>query len=197
MKKIVLICFILLTSGCSRNKFETELKKRSIPVTFDNFFELKSLSEDPFIIIGENSEKGIVIKINVREIKNDVDSAVKKNLQQILSQYQFSMAPYPGQLTTALTCGSAKHPQLTEEHGLSILNTFANERLALSICDEDDFVFKVKTAYFQTSDNKLLIVDLYQKKDDQSKISQQVLGVNFKELKFVSLKPFSPILKKN
>lgn len=124
------------------------------------------------------------------------EEEIKKSLMLILSQYEFTMAPYPGQITAATNCGTTYRPKMFQKDGLSYLRTYANDRMALSICNSDEYKYVLTTSYFLNKENKsLLIVDFYQghHKDDEKEI--RLLRENFNNFRNVDLQTFKNILK--
>lgn len=121
---------------------------------------------------------------------------IKKSLVLILSQYEFSMAPYPGQITAATNCGSSFRPKLVREGALTYLKAFANARLALSICASDGYKYNLSTAYFVNKENSILIIaDYYQQSPASSGRERKLFNENFKNFKNVDLSPFSTLLQ--
>jgi hypothetical protein len=189
--KLLTLILILILSSCSKSEFDNLLDKNNIPLNFDGDFSLKSISTDPFILIGENLKNKDIIKIHTKDI-NSLEIAkqeIKKNILLIQSQFEFTLAPYPGQITAASNCGEKFKPQISTFQNLNFLNVFANERLALSICDSDIFYYHVLTSfYLDSSKKKLIIVDYYyrENKDRVLKLFHskfnKLLNINFAEI---------------
>ncbi len=198
MKKIIWPMLFLVFFSCARNDFDQALKQQSLPIDFEGLFTLKSFSPGPFILIGESIENKGLIKINVRPIPNDstLDKELKKQIVRIASQFQFSMAPYPGQLTQAINCGKRFQPRIIKENKISIIKAFANKRLALSICQSDEFSYDLITAYFlDAKSNQLISVEIYQSNLNSSKWSYGILSKYFNEYQSVSLDQYESLFK--
>ncbi len=198
IKLSILLALWMLASACTGNKFEEAIHENSLDITFDSFFNLKSVSRDPLIIIGENAEKKLIIKFNIKSLKNKKpEEEIKRTLIRLLSQYQFSMAPYPGQLTTAIKCGSKYHPQIRELSKISSIVSFTNERLAVSVCDEEVHSYQQTTVFLiDALKKRLIIVDIYQHKELEEFTSQKLLSKYFINSDIVDLSEFNQLFKK-
>lgn len=189
----------LFLAACSRNEFDNLLRDHKTSLNFDGQFSVKSLTDKPLIILGENQQNKQLLKIHIKPAA-DLNSArdeVKKSLFLMMGQYEFSLAPYPGQITTAVNCGTDFKPVLIENGPASLIKAYANERLALSICKEDDYFYQIYTSYFFNEDEKqLLTVDYYQPKETaKDALAVNFFSENFKELKTINLKEFSNLLR--
>jgi hypothetical protein len=183
----IFLCFFLL--ACARNDFDTFL---------NNNFTIKTKSTIPLILLGKNSTGNQLLKINIKHVQNynDALAEIKKSLFLILSQYEFTMAPYPGQITTAINCGSTFHPKLNYKDNVYYISAYANERLALSICQGDMYSFYVSTTYFfDSSSNQLLTIDYYQNKNGKQEDPIKFFNKYFTNLTNINLSEFKDLLK--
>ncbi|MBC7538054.1 MAG: hypothetical protein H7281_04490 [Bacteriovorax sp.] len=184
--------FFLLLS-CSRNNFDSFLKENKTKLDFNSTFQVKTKSSVPLFVLGENISKEQLLKINIKHVKdnNKALDEIKKSIFLIVSQYEFTMAPYPGQITVATNCGTALHPKLNYKNNVYYISSFANERLALSICQGDEYSLIVSTAYFyEPSTNLLLSVDFYQKKNIFNTDPSIFFKDHFKEINNINLSRF-------
>lgn len=189
----------MLLISCSRNEFDNVLRDHKTTLDFDGRFSVKSVSDKPLIVLGENLQQKELIKIHIKTV-SDLAAAkeeVKKSLFLMMGQYEFSLAPYPGQITTAVNCGTDFKPARIEKENVMFIKAYANERLALSICKEDDYFYQIYTSYFLNEDHKqLLLVDYYMEKsaanDDKA---AAFFAENFKSLKSIDLKEFASLIR--
>ncbi|MFA6238499.1 MAG: hypothetical protein WC635_14290 [Bacteriovorax sp.] len=191
---ICLFCFW----ACSINDFDAFLKSNNVNLNFNGSFTVKSKSSTPLILLGENQSSKQLLKINVRQVKNYAEALaeVKKSIFLIVSQYEFTMAPYPGQITIASNCGLEFHPKLNIINEVYYITAYVNERLALSLCKSDGYSYSVSTAYFHDADkSQLLTVDFYQSKDVPQIASDNFFRINIKNVKNINLAEFSNLIK--
>jgi hypothetical protein len=195
----LLIAF--LGSCQNKNHPATDVEKffqeNQVKVSLDDSFALKSKSDQLHLILAENKARGELVKVHIKNVKNhnEVIEEIKKTIVLLLSQFEFTIAPYPGQITDAANCGTKYHPRSSQKDGLDFLTMYSNERLALSICDSDDVNYKIET-YFYTnlSENQLLIVDYYQNKNGANNSSMSMKDV-FKNYQNVHLDIFKNIIQ--
>lgn len=163
MKLFQLILFVLFVS-CSKSEFDTKLSETGINLKFEKEFQLKSYNQFPFILIGENTKNSSQLKIQIKKVKSldEANDEVKKAIFLTNSQYEFSLAPYPGQITDAASCGKSKKPSANKFSNINIIKKYTNSRLALSICDTDPSNFIMYTSFFyDKNSSNLIIVDYY------------------------------------
>lgn len=195
--KYILLC-LLIISCAAKNEYDDFFSTQNIPLNFNSEFQVRSKSLTPLLILGENSTKTELLKVHIKPIKDSQNAMeeIKKSLVLILSQYEFSMAPYPGQITAATNCGTTFRPKLVREGRLTYLKAFANARLALSICAADGFNYNLSTAYFVNKENSILIIaDFYQQPPASPGKEIKLYNENFKNFKNVDLSPFSPLMR--
>lgn len=163
MKLILFLSMIFLIS-CSQSEFDTKLSETGIKSNFNNEFQLKSYNQFPFILIGKDKDDKVQLKIQVKKVKSveEANAEVNKAVFLTNSQYEFTLAPYPGQITDAANCGVTKKPQKIKVEKFNFIKKYTNERLALSICDTDPSSYTLFTSYFyDKSSSNVIIVDYY------------------------------------
>lgn len=168
-------------------------------LNFHGRFNVKSVGDSPLIALGENADKNELIKINIKS-SPDINAAseeVRKSLFLIMGQFEFNLAPYPGMITTAANCGNEFKPVVVQFEKISAIRAFANQRLALSICKEDDYFYQLYTSYFYNEkEHQLISVDYYQTKNQNASISANKFFLdNFKELHNIDLNSYQAIIK--
>jgi hypothetical protein len=195
IKKLFLIFFLL---SCSNSELDNFFKENNVHLSLGDSFLVKTKSLRPLIVLTENSKQNELLKINIKAVKNYEQAFLeaKKTIILIVSQYEFTMAPYPGQITVATNCGTALHPRLIDRGNLNVITAFANVRLALSICEGDDYQYKVATSFFVNSENnQLLIVDYYYNKLSNEAVSLKFFKDNFKNYKNINLADFKDLIR--
>lgn len=153
-------------------------------------FVIKTKNQQPLLVLAENKSSEEMIKIQIKAVKDypDAFKEVKKSIILIASQFEFTMAPYPGQITEATNCGNKFKPKLINSNSLSYVAAFSNERLALSICEGDFYKYKTITSFFiNESNTQLLVVDYYSKGEVRDNDGARFLSLKFKNYKNINL----------
>lgn len=198
IQKLLIWASFLLIS-CSRNDFDNFLNERKVELSFNGKFNIKSKNENPLILLGESADHQQLIKISAKDVsdKQTALKEVKKTLLLVLGQYEFTLAPYPGQITIAADCGTDRRPSLEKFSDTSFLRAYSNERLALSICKADDYTYVLGTAFFYNSKtHKLISVDFYQQKDHASlALASDFFSTHFRGWEILDLSGFSLLIK--
>ncbi len=167
MNKIVSIFFyLLIVTSCQKNIFEQNLKTIFQEADFNGEFNQTSFSSTPFILIGE-SKNGEKIKIRNFIFKNDNElmNSIKRVITLYDSQFVFSVAPYPGQITTEIECGSNYKPKKLILKSFTAIRYFSNSRLGLAICNNDKKNYAQYLFFIKASENNVLAIDLYLEKE--------------------------------
>ncbi len=163
MKKIILIMFILL--GCSRNEFVSKFNNISSETKLLTEFEISNYNESPFILIGKDKDNN---QLKIRFFENVSKDAVNSKIKQLIylynTQFEFTTAPYPGQITTATNCGQLYRPTVKSTKSIKYVAYFANSRLGLTICDSDEYNYYQYLFFLQNGQNGLIAVDYYSTK---------------------------------
>jgi len=191
MKKLIFVFALLFSVSCSQKK--TELNKyfeaNNIQLKLSDSFELKNISSLQPVIRAEDSSNHRIIKISVKSLadKNSIEEEVKKAILLVATQYEFTMAPYPGQITEATNCGHQFRPVIVKNNNLSFLKLFSNSRLALSICDSDGYTYKTAMAFYKNpSASQLLIVEYFYQAD-KPETPEDFLKQNFKNYQNIDI----------
>ena len=196
---LVLILIFFLVS-CVKNNFDLKLRDYKLPINFEGYYELVQLSEEPIIILGENAENGNIIKIKIipLELEKTAEFLIRNHLARTISNYKFSTAPYPGQLTQIVNCGTKMRPILNLTGQFNYMSLYGRDRLGLAICDTDQFTHMSYTSFFLDEKSKRIIeVEFREIKRDKSEQFLVFLKTKFTDLKPISLKPFEGMFQFN
>lgn len=197
-RSIFTLVIIFLLNSCVKNNFDMKLKEYNLPLQFDGNFELVQFSEEPIILLGENSENGNVIKVRIIPINANMDlpNIIKNQLAKTISNYQYSSAPYPGQLSQIVNCGTKKRPILKYFGNFSYMQLYGRDRLGLSICDSDHFTHMSYTSYFlDEKSNRVIVVDLRETIREKNGQLLNLLSHKFSVFKPISLKPYENLFQ--
>ena len=192
----LVILFFLFS--CVKNNFDLKLKEYKLPLNFDSYYELAQLSEEPIIILGENAENGSVIKIKVIPLDagKEINEVIRNHLARTISNYKFSSAPYPGQLTQIVNCGVTKRPFLNLASQINYMTLYGRDRLGLAICDSDHYTHMSYTSFFlEEKSNRLIEVEFREVKRNKDNQFQVLLREKFINLKAIPLKPFENLFQ--
>ena len=183
--KFLLIAFLLFTS-CVQNNINSRFKEMGINIELEKSFEIVSVFEEP-IVFNLKKNKNL-LKILIIKSKSRDEALEKARVQNGLKLLAFdrSVTPYPGQMTTAANCDEKLRPKKIESKNLSYFNYFANERMAMVSCQNENIKYQVATSYY-ISGSSLVIVDYYTENKISNVELTNFLINNFKKLELVYL----------
>lgn len=149
----------------------SQLEDQKIPARFEKDWQLNLNSAAlNSIIVAENKKLGEKVRINIKNSSGRIEETIKKHSMLSLSQYEFTATPYPGQLTEAVNCGKKFYPQLITDQTIDYYLFYVNDRFVLSVCDSDDFTYKMFTGFFTDEQNRLIVVDYFSKEANSPEI---------------------------
>ena len=197
---VYILSILIFATSCSKNNFDLKLKEYKLPATFEGYFELAQFSDEPVIMIGENAENGNILKLKILPLTTSmgIHDLVKNQLARTISNYQYSSAPYPGQMTQIIGCGTKRRPTLNYSGDFSYMSLYGRDRLGLVICDSDQYTHMSYTSfYLDEKSNRIVEVEFRQVKRDQSDQYLDFLKNKLSRLKPISLKPYEEMFKFN
>lgn len=198
MKIVFSFLVLLILAGCSKNSFDSFLEQHGLPLNFEGRFDLVSFNESPAIVVGEErSKKGFIkVKYWKKASLEEAHNEIKNNLVRLASQYQFSMAPYPGQLSTIANCGKEFLPKIVKYEWGAAIYAHANERMALTICQGDIAFYEYSQSFFWDKKGmRLLNIELYQKKGEVIDLNLLFSNKHMVRLTRIDLEKYSPLFK--
>lgn len=162
---------MLFWVSCTRNEFISKFNQYSTETKLKREFEITSSNDLPIILIGKDKDNN---QIKFRFFENILPEQLNAKIKQVIylynAQFEFTTAPYPGQITTATNCGTLYRPEFKNLKGLKYIKYFSNARLGLSICDSDEYKYYQYLFFLKNGKNRFIAVDYYSNKlikDDQ------------------------------
>ena len=151
--------------SCTRNEFVSKFNQLSSENKLKHEFEIINFNDSPIIFVGKDKENNhIKIRIFENIHPNEFTTKIRQIINLYNSQFEFTTAPYPGQITTATNCGTKFRPIFSKNSGTNYIKYFANIRLGLSICDSDDYRYHQYLFFLKNGPNSIIAIDYYSNK---------------------------------
>lgn len=185
--KILVPLLLLITTSCLKNDFNSKLSTVST-ISIKKDFEVISFNDDPFILIGKDQFNN---HLKLRLFPNLTNNELEKKINQIIllynSQFEFTTAPYPGQITTATSCGKQYKPKFIKIKNIEIMRYYATKRFGLAICDTDSFKYFQYLFFIRNSEKSIFAGDFYSLKDLSENDLSNALTNLFSEANFIKI----------
>jgi hypothetical protein len=185
---IILLVYIV---SCAKDDPQSKLKEHDLNLPISSSFKIVQISKSPIIFSAEDSIENNFIKIKITPLSKSQRAMdeVKNQVLRTISNYSFSSAPYPGQLTQIINCGKRKKPKLQHFGNFSLMVLYARDRFGLSICDSDSFSHMSYTSFYLDEKlNRMIEIEYRQNFRNRSDQYFKFFNRNFLNLKPISLR---------